>query len=394
MKWILILVLSLLLCYPATAELSVSVQIPVVKESLSGMIPVARGDVLTIDCGNNTGGQPGNSTAVFWLFSQRDYISEHIYDRATSVDKQGRCWAQLTPQDTNYLVPEKYTAVLQAVGPNGIREISYDTTDRELVSPWRAVEPVSIKDLVPNRAKDALLNMCKPANGTCDDVFTELIVKVEEPFVQIKDFSSSWDPKNPIVTVEGITNLYPWMHKLKVILDPDQQITPKLLAAATKQINITPFASLDYPRNTWNFTFGTASLYPGRHEIKVIADTGAYDTISFDLMEDWPTPVPTTPSPRRYVLGFEETPEITMKPTPVANETANVTLVPTPTPTNLPAHTPTPKLLTPSPTATKKNFLNAGDKSPIGKAAGKMPVGPEVAIFALISVGYLVLRKR
>jgi len=391
MKWILILVLSLLLCYPVTADVSVSAQIPVVKEDLSGMIPVARGDVLTIDCGS--GGTPGNSTSFFWLFSQRDYIAEHIYDRATSIDKQGRCWAQLTPQDTNYLVPEKYTAVLQNIGPNGIREVNYDQTDGELTSPWRAVEPVSIKGFIPRMVKDKLMNMCVPINGTCDDVFTELIVKVEEPFVQIKDFSSNWDPKSPMVSVEGITNLYPWQHKLKIILDEDQQVTPKLLAAATKQINITPAISLAYPRNAWNFTFGTASLYPGRHEIKVVADTGAYDTISFDLMEDWPTPVPTTPSPRRYVLGFEETPEITMKTTPVVNETATSapTIIHTPAPT---VRTPPPVIITPTATATKKNFLNAGDKSPIGKAAGKMPVGPEVAIFALISVGYLVLRKR
>jgi hypothetical protein len=210
----------------------------------------------------------------------------------------------------------------------------------------------------------------------------------------VEDSQTNGDLTDPEVTLHGETNLGP-TNSLVAIIDVEKQVTQAKLKEATRVLRIYEYKDASHPRNTWNLSFKTSTLYPGKHTITVKNLRFNVETnADFNLKEIWNNPTPT-PTPIR-VIGFPTTePTPTPIPTPTTVPPTPVVIVQTPVPTTIaptPVPTPPPTIIIETPTP-KKLFMNAKEDSPLGKSILSMPINPIIPITGLV-VAFLVLRRR
>jgi len=367
-------------------------------ENQAGIIYIARGDDYTLsgawDPVNNL-----KKEVSFWLFGSYGSLAP-IYDQPVDVNIENNYHVYLKSLQTGSLNAGTFIGVIQFTGKNGIKEIEYDAVNEELSSPFRAVQSVPIRGDSPSGVYTKLLTMIRNLDF-CDDTYRLYEIRVEEPWISVDDSQSNGDTKDPEVTLHGETNLGP-SNSLIAILDLDKQVTAAKLKEATKPLKIYEYKDANHPRNTWNLTFKTSTLYPGDHEIIVKSLRFNVETSAKFIIRDlWENPTPT-PTPVR-VIGFpttEPTPPPIPTPTEVPTPPAVIIQTPQPTtiittaiPTTVPTPVPTLIIETPIPTETKKMFLNAKPDSPLGKSLSTMPISPIIPITGLI-VAFLVLRRR
>jgi len=369
-------------------------------DNQEGVLFVARGDE-TIISGTWNRETNYNKLMQFWLFGTYSSL-DYIYAQPLTVDTQDIYHVYLTAEQTSGLKTGKYIGLIQSSGRDG-RLISYDKRNEELVSPFRDIEPVSILGDTPGGVYQKLIAML--SNETFnDDTYRLYDIRVEDPWVGINQNYGDGDPYDPKLYISGETNLGS-LNALTITLDVEKQTNKKMLEEATKVLKIYPYTDPMHPRNTWNFSFQTAGLYPGKHSLLIKSPRfGTQTSTVFDLSEAWQTPTPI-PTPQR-VLGF---PSPTITPTPIITFTVvpTVGLATTVIPTNQsyavvegetwtlsPTVPPAPEITTEA-TATpaKRGFLGAKADSPVNKSLSSMPVGVEIPLFSVI-VGLLLIARR
>jgi len=379
----------------------------------------------------------------FWLFGTQSNLDKLLDYTDIIIDSQGAYHIYLTPSVTSGLTPGIYYAVVQSAGANGKMDVTYNANQNRLESIYTYMEATPLAGDSPGKTREKLLAMTKEGDW-CDDQIEEFELRVEDPWVSIDDSYTDWDEENPTMYLAGATNLGN-SNQLTIILDPDNQITPKEIERATRTIKVEQYTDPMYPRNLWHFNFSTSGLYPGDHEILLKCPKfGIEVKTKFTLVEDkWPILTPT-PTPKRYITGFPDspTPNVTKPPvgqlqyvnspdaiipistTEVAStgdtsisktgDTAANPYVPTPDVTQA----PTPAALQtvvgavttsggsyaveytlgqeptmpPETTPTKRLLLNANPNSPIGSSLQSMPLEPAVAILGLLAA-FVVMRR-
>jgi len=371
----------------------------------AGVLFIARGDDALIS-GRWDSSANYNKLTSFWLFGTYSNL-DFIYDQSVTVDAENNYHIYLTPEQTNGLKIGKYIGLVQFSGRDG-RKISYDTRANQLISPFRDVEPISTLGFTPGMVYQEFMALL--ANKTYnDDIYEIYDIRVEDPWINVNQNYAGGDIYNPELYISGETNLGT-SNTLTITLDPERQTNSKLLEAATRVLKVNTYPNPLHPRNTWDFIFPTTGLFPGWHTLLIKSmKFGVQVETRFELREEW-NPITPTPTPR-IVVGFPSTPAT---PTPIPQPTVEVppavvstvvavssplpqdqsyvvkgqeswTLSPTPIPSKVSTAVPTP-------TPTKKLFLNAKADSPIGKSLQGMPINPIVTIMSLIAGIFLFIR--
>jgi hypothetical protein len=361
---------------------------------------IARGDYgslnYRIDQSKLINGLPQKS--YLWLFGGKS----KILGNPVPSTKNGSVYTyEFSSETTSGLEVGQYVGYLQFVGLNDQQDVYYDSGNKTLDSPFKAVTPVDITPFLPARIMHEFERMEVPSIYT-DDFLVPITINIEQPTVTISDYGEEGDN----IVIEGQTNMAEGTN-IVAMIDPDNFAIPSEIAAhkyATKAVgnySATRTYSVSIPIK-WD------ELNIGQHSFRVSVQKYG---INLDVYKDfqvsglWIMPTPTPELKKVMVEEYgthqiaNKTPTITPTPTPPTqpqtivngtvrnltqrnqtiirpanwspNITNNATVVFTPSPTPVPVRTPEP--------APTDDIV--------------IPLNPALAIFAIIIIGFILKRK-
>jgi hypothetical protein len=267
---------------------------------------LARGDTITI----NTGYQNSN----VWVFSNNGL--DHLYDIPLTRFVNNTGYVDINSTQTSAFDPGQYTVVIQSIGDNGIKEVSYLEKynaslmkNEYLVSPFKDVKDVDINGLQPHDVMEKLIEM---RDGT-DDVLTFSNLTVEEPLTALTGLDQITDTQ---VFVFGVSNLKVGT-PMKIIWDSDRLVSQQDYRLNTYTSEV--YAWDNSSQRRWNATLNVSiqDLPVGKHWVDIIAN-GKTTRVAYDASERWDNQTPPPPQKIRYLSsGVIITPTPEIKEVPV-----------------------------------------------------------------------------
>jgi hypothetical protein len=268
-----------------------------------------------------------NSTAKCqaWLFGEHTYITPVPFTTHMSY------YTVEIPASVIQSMPEgDYNMYLQFPGQTGVMSLQYNAGVKQLGSPFRNYEPVSLVGLTPRLAEDAFV---RAQQGTTDygDTFYKVPVTIGKPSIVVTD---NYVLHNGDLYIGGTTNLAKGDY-VSGTIDPDIYVSPNYHRMMTDLTVVTGDAN-DYRNWHLEYSQNLSSQLPiGHHE--VIVDLGQDVKYSVPFQK-WQDPVTPTPTPEiRDIYGINgewmgrkvntTAPTETPTPTPTVNQTYETVLM-------------------------------------------------------------------
>lgn len=268
---------------------------------------IAKGDPVTLNI---------TTPATYWLIGYDDAL----YDREATGGK-----LTISATDIRDFSEGDYMLNIITPGNNTIIEEHYDPETDSIVSPLRAVEPVSLDGIQPKMAGGLLR---KQVEEYSDDSIVTWNVKISDPVISIARAEET--ANSQYLKVSGYTNVAIGT-TLTFIVDPDTAPSRDYRNTTAKTIVISGGGHGYWNQFSVNVPFNLGDLMPGTHIVQATSPQGGYATISPYKRQE----TPDNYQPLEYLSYVDNdpllptpTPEIRNVPGPTRTVTIPVTITP------------------------------------------------------------------